>query len=150
MNEELGKENEWGRPALTRKWLKLTPGQTAKTKRLVTFEQFIVEKLTPAGRYKKRRVMQKNRYKLKHRSNIALEIGSSGRRLKVRATNAARRKLYKTLEGVKNKRKLSSTQKSEVERLLKLKDPVYMKSIQRQITPKLRRLDSTRITKKTK
>lgn len=117
---------------------------------LISFGVFIAETLTPAGRYKKKRVMQRNRYKLKHRSDVALEISSSPRRLKIRAMNAARRKLYKMLAGVKNKKKLTSTQKAEVERILKRKDPVYLKSMPRQLTPKLRRLDSKRLTKKTK
>lgn len=38
VNEELGPENEWGTPALTKKMLAATPGQTKK--KLMTFKEF--------------------------------------------------------------------------------------------------------------
>lgn len=116
---------------------------------MITFKQFISEgKLTPLGRFKKKRAMQKYRYKLKRRADIATGISASTRRLKRRSYLAARRAVYKKLLGLKNKQKLTSTQKAEAERVMKRKGASYMKPLKVRLQPKMRMLDIKRIAKR--
>jgi hypothetical protein len=115
---------------------------------MISFKQFVSEgKLTPLGRFKKRRTVQRYRYKLKRRANIATGISASTRRLKRRSYLAARRTLYKKLLGLKNKGKLSSTQKAEAERIMKRKGKSYLKPLSTRLQPKMRRLDTKRLGK---
>jgi hypothetical protein len=113
---------------------------------MISFIEFF-EALTPQGRHKKRRTIQKYRYKLKRRASIATGISVSTRRLKRRASLAAKRALYKKFMGVKNKKNLSSTQRAEMERVVKNKGKSYIKSLSARLQPKYRKLDTSRLTK---
>jgi hypothetical protein len=115
---------------------------------MITFMLFL-EKLTSQGRQKKRRTIQKYRYKLRRRADIATEITASTRRLKRRASLAAKRTLYKKLLG-KSGARLSSTQKAEMERVVKTRGKSYIKSLSTRLQPKYRKLDTSRLTKTTK
>lgn len=116
---------------------------------MISFSEFS-EGLTSQGRQKKRRTIQKYRYKLRRRADIATEITASTRRLKRRASLAAKRTLYKKLLGVKNKKNLSSTQRAEIERIIRKKGASFLKPLSTRLQPKFRRLDTKRLTKSTK
>lgn len=96
------------------------------------------EALTPQGRYKKQRAMKKYRWKLERRKKIAAKINASAKRFQKRLSKEALRKVYK-LVGVKNKAKLSNTQKSAVERLVKQRSKLYKKSLIRKELPQSKR-----------
>jgi hypothetical protein len=113
---------------------------------MIGFIEFC-EGLTSQGRQKKRRTIQKYRYKLRRRADIATGISVSTRRLKRRASLAAKRTLYKKLLGVKNRKNLSSTQRAELERVIKRRGASYLKSLSTRLQPKFRRLDTKRLTK---
>ena len=96
------------------------------------------EALTPQGRYKKQRAMKKYRWKLERRKKITAKINASAKRFQKRLNKDALRKVYK-LVGVKNKAKLSNTQKSAVERLVKQRAKIYKKSLMRKELPQSKR-----------
>lgn len=107
---------------------------------MITLKEFIEleEALTPQGRYKKQRTMKKNRWKLEQRKKITAKINASARRFKKRLDKEAVRKVYK-LVGVKNKAKLSSTQKAAAERVVRQRAKIYKKSLVRKELPKSKR-----------
>lgn len=95
------------------------------------------EGLTAQGRYKKQRTIQKNRWKLNRRRKIASKISASKRRFIKRLEKEAIRKIYKKF-GI-NKNKMSSTQKSAVERVVRQRAKYYKKAYVRQEVPKSKR-----------
>lgn len=115
---------------------------------MITFKQFISEKLTPLGRFKKKRAIQRYRYKLKRRADIATGITASTRRLKRRSYLAARRAVYKKIVGLKSSQKLTATQKAEAERIMKRKGAAYIAPLKTRLQPKMRMLDTKRLAKR--
>lgn len=97
---------------------------------MLTFSQFLTEKMTAAGRWKQKRTATKNRWKLKRRAAITQDITGSTRRMKRRTQMAIRRAIYKKLLGMSPTKKtaLTSTQKLEAERMVKRLGPSYVKS----------------------
>jgi hypothetical protein len=110
----------------------------------------IEEAVTPAGRVKKQINIRKNRWKLKKYAKLRPGISASRRRIKRRTELTAVRSLYKNLAGVKNRKNLSSTQKSAIEKIVKARGKPYRKSLSISIQPKLRVSDIKRVTKATK
>ena len=96
------------------------------------------EALTPQGRFKKQRSIKKYRWKLNRRRKITSKINASSKRFKRRLGKDAVRKIYKMV-GVKNKSKLSNTQKSAVERLVKQRAKYYKKAYVRKEVPTTKR-----------
>ena len=133
--EQLGHDNEWGRPELTRKMLAVTPGQINTKGRYIkqlwkTFREFIEnisldEGLTSAGRYKKRRAMIRNRYKLVNARKTINRHISGINRLNKRTHSSSLRAYYHSVLRGRKRSSLSSGEKSRLETLLKRK---YIKS----------------------
>jgi hypothetical protein len=105
---------------------------------MISFKDFLKESLTPSGRYKKQRAIKKYRWKLEHRRKVTSKINASSKRFQRRLGKEAVRKIYKMV-GVKHKSKLSSTQKSAAERVVKQRAKYYKKAYVRQETPKSKR-----------
>ena len=105
---------------------------------MISFREFLNEALTSLGRYKKQRAMKKHRWKLERRKKITAKINASARRFKKRLDKEAVRKIYKMV-GVKNKSKLSSTQKAAAERVVKQRSKYYKKAYVRKELPKSKR-----------
>jgi len=110
----------------------------------------IEEGVTPAGRVKKQINIRKHRWKLKKYAKIRTGISASKRRIARRTKLTTVRKLYKSLAGVKNRKGLSSTQRSAIERNIKTKGKSYRKSLAISTQPQLRVADIKRVTKATK
>lgn len=110
---------------------------------MITLHKFIEltqidEALTPQGRFKKQRTMKKYRWKLSRRKKITSKINATTKRFQKRLNKDALQKVYKMV-GVKNKAKLSNTQKSSMERLVKQRAKVYKKSLIRREFAKAKR-----------
>lgn len=161
IKEELGKENEWGRPELTRKWLDLTPGQEqadippAKIRSLKEFmeatEEVLEEGLTPGGRIKKKLSAVRSRQKRKLAKNMSLGRTATPARIEKRAKIAARRQAYKKLLRGRSKTSLSAAERSSVEAILK-RAPIQS-SIKRaviRLKPQYRSLETKRLARRRK
>ena len=96
------------------------------------------EGLSSSGRYKKQRAIKKYRWKLNRRREITSKINASSKRFSKRLGKEAVRKIYKMV-GVKNKSKLSSTQKSAAERVVRQRAKYYKKAYIRKEIPKSKR-----------
>jgi hypothetical protein len=115
-----------------------------------TFGEFVTEHLTATGRYKKQRNLTRNRWKLHRRSQIALGITGSAKRMKRRGLMSARRAMYKKLLGISPTKKshLTSTQKLEAERMIKRHAGSYIKNLAPRSIPVAAVRQRKRLTKR--
>lgn len=126
VTEELGKDSEWGTPELTKKMMKMTPGQGKKLRAFKEFVEYemddvvLVEKgLTPMGRIQKRFSAIRSRQKRKLYKNIAMNRSASPERIQKRAKLAARRMMYKKILRGRPNTSLSPAEKSGIETMMK-------------------------------
>jgi len=139
--EELGKDNERGTPELTKKMMKMTPGQgvpwaSDSSLKMRSFKEYyvavmdtsltaedtpILEALTSYGRYKKQRTAVRNRYKLKNARRVSKRRIAGHARLQKRTRNAALRDYYKTVLHGKKRKSLSPGEKLNMEKTFRRK-----------------------------
>ena len=117
---------------------------------ILPFGEFMAEHLTAGGRYKKQRTLTRNRWKLKRRSRISLATSGSSRRLARRSHQAARRAITKKILGLSptQKTKLTSTQKLEVERIIKRRAGSLINPLKTRGIPVSQVRDRKRLTKR--
>ena len=154
VTEELGKDSEWGTPELTKKMMKMTPGQGKKMRSFKEFveyetdESVLMEKgLTPMGRIQKRFSAIRSRQKRKLYKNIAMNRSASPERIQKRAKLAARRMMYKRVLRGRPNTSLSPTEKSGIEAMMK-RVP-FQAFIARQtirLRPNLRKMEMSRLS----
>jgi len=154
VTEELGKENEWGTPELTKKMLAATPGQTpGKIKSFIKFtEEYVAEAgFTPMGRMKKRMTAIRTRAKRKLYKNMSLNRAATPERIQKRAKLKARRMMYKRLLRNRPRTSLSPSEKGRIEALLK-RAPIqsFITRQTARLGPQLRKLEMGRIARKRK
>lgn len=140
-HEELGKDNERGTPELTKKMMKVTPGQRTpwasdSLLKMLSFKEYhvavmdtsltsedaqMLEALSSYGRYKKQRTAVRNRYKLKNARRVSKRRVAGHARLQKRTRNAALRDYYKTVLHGKKRKSLSPGEKLNMEKTFRRK-----------------------------